>query len=450
LNKIFWLFIALVILAPLPFGLVYGVSQALFALIIFALAGAYCLTRIRQDRGPDVGLGKIWPETLGFVLVLGWGLVQISTFTPESWHHPLWAETAAVLGTEVKGSISLARGAGLESILRLLMYAGVFFLALQLGRDRKRAGYIFWAVLLACTGYALYGLTMHLAGAGTVLWVERSQVDRYVTGTFINRNNFAAFVGLGLICAAGLYLAGFFKALHSRRIGRDKTYHVLQQAFVNGAPLLACVLILLTALFLTHSRGGVTSTLAALLVLVLFLGVFLRMAGPVYKAAAATVLAAGLAVFFLSGEGWLERLTATDLERETRLERFQQTWQATLNAPWTGYGIGSYEQTFPMFASETTSSTRKAHNDWLETMFDLGLPAALVWFAVLGGLALRCVTGFFRRGRDHVYPAAAFCACILLGLHSLVDFSLQIPAVAVTFAVLLGVGVAQSWSSVED
>jgi hypothetical protein len=42
--------------------------------------------------------------------------------------------------------------------------------------------------------------------------------------------------------------------------------------------------------------------------------------------------------------------------------------------------------------------------------------------------------------------AAAGCAVIAAG-HSLVDFSLQIPAVAIVFAAVLGVGVRQSFSS---
>jgi O-antigen ligase len=149
----------------------------------------------------------------------------------------------------------------------------------------------------------------------------------------------------------------------------------------------------------------------------------------------------------LSGDGYLTRLMGTDLERETRMEVYAQTWQAVQAAPWTGYGAGSFEKTFPLSADARVSNWDKAHNDWLEAVFELGWPAALLWFAVLASLGLRCLVGFFRRHRDQVYPLVGFCACVLVGLHSMVDFSLQIPAVAVTFSALLGVGIAQSWSS---
>ena len=447
---IFSIFILLIVLAPLPFGMVYAVTQAVFACLVMGLVVCYCVARLKQKKGTAVPLGWIRPEAVGFFLVLAWGVVQIGTFSPSAWHHPLWPEAGRALGLDIAGSIGLARGAGFEMLMRMLTYGAVFWLALQFGRDRKRAGQLLAAVILAAVVYSAYGLVIKFGGFGTVLWIERVSAERNVTGTFINRNNFATYVGFALLVLCGFYMAGFLKTLESGRRGRDLALNLLQQAFVRGAPQLAGMLILLTALFLTNSRAGVTATLAALVVLVTLMGPLRRMAGGFHRLLTLTVLAAVFGIFLLSGEGWIERLTATDLDREMRLKRYDQTWQAINHAPLTGYGAGSFQQAFPMFADERTVNSFKVHNDWLETMFELGIPAAAVWFLVLGGLGLRCLIGFFRRGRDYVYPAAGFCACVLVGIHSFVDFSLQIPAVAVTFAVILGVGVVQSRSSLEE
>ena len=68
-----------------------------------------CTPRLEQGEGPAVPLGWIRPETAGFFLVLGWGIVQISTFTPAEWHHPLWAVAvtfAVILGVGVAQSRS--------------------------------------------------------------------------------------------------------------------------------------------------------------------------------------------------------------------------------------------------------------------------------------------------------------------------------------------------------
>ena len=62
-------------------------------------------------------------------------------------------------------------------------------------------------------------------------------------------------------------------------------------------------------------------------------------------------------------------------------------------------------------------------------------------------IALRCLRGSITRQRDAYYPAAGFAIAVFAGIHSLVDFTLQVPAVAATFALLLGTCCAQSWSS---
>jgi hypothetical protein len=44
-------------------------------------------------------------------------------------------------------------------------------------------------------------------------------------------------------------------------------------------------------------------------------------------------------------------------------------------------------------------------------------------------------------------PGVAASVAFLLGAHALIDFSLQLQAIAITFMALLGAGVAQSESS---
>jgi hypothetical protein len=69
---------------------------------------------------------------------------------------------------------------------------------------------------------------------------------------------------------------------------------------------------------------------------------------------------------------------------------------------------------------------------------------------LLGAIALlvgRCMKAATLRQENATIPAVAASVGFLVGVHSLVDFSLQIQAVALTFAALLGAGVAQSASS---
>ena len=89
----------------------------------------------------------------------------------------------------------------------------------------------------------------------------------------------------------------------------------------------------------------------------------------------------------------------------------------------------------------------RAHNTWLENLFELGIPAALALFLSIGGLALTCLRGVRERHRDWAIPATGVAATVLVGVHALLDFSLQIPAVGILYACIMGVACAQSWSS---
>jgi hypothetical protein len=78
-------------------------------------------------------------------------------------------------------------------------------------------------------------------------------------------------------------------------------------------------------------------------------------------------------------------------------------------------------------------------------VMELGWPAAAALFAGLGLLALRCL-----HGRSAVYPAVLASCSVLVGVHALVDFSLEMPAIAATYALLLGVGCAQAIQGSRD
>ena len=89
----------------------------------------------------------------------------------------------------------------------------------------------------------------------------------------------------------------------------------------------------------------------------------------------------------------------------------------------------------------------RAHDTLLEIAADLGLPlAGLVvvgWIIVLAVL----IRGVRVRRRDLAIPVAAFSVAILALLHSLIDFSLQIPGYAIVVFVLVGAGLSQSFGS---
>jgi len=113
-----------------------------------------------------------------------------------------------------------------------------------------------------------------------------------------------------------------------------------------------------------------------------------------------------------------------------------------------GYGYGTFSDSFRLYdLNEEPFHYDRAHNTWLENTFELGIPAALALYLSLTGLAWICLRGVNHRHRDWVYPATGVAASVLVGLHATVDFSLQLPAIAILYAAIMGIAFAQSYSS---
>ena len=124
--------------------------------------------------------------------------------------------------------------------------------------------------------------------------------------------------------------------------------------------------------------------------------------------------------------------------------------RSILDAPLLGFGYGTFADVFPMFRDQSVSTFSKwdvAHSTYLEAFQGLGLVFGLMLVACVVLLVLACVKGAMTRRENAMIPCVAASVGFLVGSHSLVDFSLQIQAIAITFMALLGAGVAQSQSS---
>ncbi|HUS97187.1 MAG TPA: hypothetical protein VMX97_10640, partial [Hyphomicrobiaceae bacterium] len=114
-----------------------------------------------------------------------------------------------------------------------------------------------------------------------------------------------------------------------------------------------------------------------------------------------------------------------------------------------GMGLGTYPQVFQLYRKpgpEHRTPARKAHNTYLENAAELGIPATVCLVAAIGALCVICLIGVRNRRRDVVMPAIGIGVTVLLGLHSIVDFSLQIPGITASYAFIMGIACAQSWS----
>lgn len=451
-NFIFWALIVTVGLAPLPlasnrpwgWGLM-GLSIGL-QLVLFALAAFF---------GRDViqlNFRRYAAALVGFAVLILWCLVQQSVLTPAAWHTPIWAEAGRLLALKLESSIAIAPGAARETVLRLLTYAGIFFLALHLGRDRDRARRVLWSLALAGLAYAVYGLIMFLGHFETVLWYEKWAYRGSLTSTFVNRNSFASYCGLTLIATLALLLDETEGSLRHGLFNRTGFLHFIDNTALGPFVLMVTAVVIATALLFTQSRGGFASTAVGVLALALAFRRARRKqeeAGRVPIFALAVVIA-GLVLVSFSGSNLMGRLGDAAGNETGRGAVYAMTLEAIANHPLLGVGLGGFRDIFAIYRDSSLDDQLgifdRAHNTYLELALELGLPALTLLLAILAGIVVVCARGLLTRRHDIAYPAAGLGATALFALHSAVDFSLQIPAIAAAYALLMGTAYAQSFS----
>jgi O-antigen ligase len=294
------------------------------------------------------------------------------------------------------------------------------------------------------TVYALYGLGEFVSPDPRILWFIKDTYVTDVTATFVNRNSFATFAGLAVI--AHLVLIADVLARKTDVRSRRSFLLSLADSLLGHAKWLVLGLIVCGgSLLMSHSRAGLVSALAAVTVLML-----LVLAAPAARAPWRFWFAGfgglGLAaIALLTGATTFDRLDELSKDMEMRPKIAAAVMRAIGDNWLTGTGYGSFADIFPLYQPlNVVGYVDLAHNDYLENALELGVPAAILLVLAVGYLAGRCLVGVFRRRRDAIYPIAGVAATVMVGVHAAFDFSLQIPAVTVTYAVMLSLGVAQS------
>lgn len=441
--------IALLAWLPLPIGGHAEWAASLAATLTGALLLAWLVVAWRRSLTLDVPF-VLLPAGLLMAGVAVWSILQVTPgVLPAAWNHPIWEEARAY-GLPIQGVVSLNRSASADALMRLLAACGMFLLAFVLAQRETRARQLLVALLAIVTGYAVFGIAQELTG-----WrLSGSNAYRAdVVSTFVNRNHFATYANLGLVIALGLMLEPLLRgdAPREGRLGARIAKAIATIFEERRFPLMAAVVILL-AVIGSASRGGLLSLIGAALFLLAIVFLVSRARRRTKLFALAATLGAGGLLVWLTGDALLSRfqvIFAADTlgEIDGRIAAWEMTLQAIAERPLLGYGHGAYQELF--FLAHGPELGRvgifdHAHNDYLQTAAELGLPAAgALWLALmlLWGL---CLTGAIARRRRRLYPLVASTAGVLVGLHALTDFSLLMPAVAMTFAAILGIGCAQS------
>lgn len=448
-----FLFFALlfeIIILPLPFASARAWASGLMVtytgLLLLLWIVFYFLSQTSIDRPPfSSALLAL------FLIAVVWALFQLSPYSPISWHHPLWIDAATGTGQSVTGAIALDPDNALASLLKIVSYCAIFWLSAQCAGNAVNARKLVVAISIASTLYAIYGLAEYFSGSNTILFYKKEAYLDDLTATFVNRNNYATYAGLGWVCTLSLLYDDYRSWMKRQNAPSERVRDTLLFFEKKGWLPILSIFILVGALFYSHSRAGLASSVVGVIALCAALALNEKADKKLIRRFGAVCMVLAVIFFVLSGKIVDARIATTDLASEDRVQVYKLSLMAILNQPFLGSGLGSFEELFRFYRTPDIHQTFDfAHNSYLETAIELGLPATTAILAALLILVGCNLYGARKRRRDSIYPCLGFAVSILVGVHSLVDFSIQIPAIAATYSALLGIAYAQSWSSRSD
>ena len=451
------LFFAVVSFAALPMGANRDWAWAPIAVILGVLA-VLVACGVGTSKGFEVSQAERKPLlalVACFALFVLFGLFQMSTMAPSSTTAWLYEAAARLLGSAHAPVPDLAIDAARNTLLKCLSCGAIFLMARALCRDRDRARLLLVMFVAGAILVVAYGVLMQVTTHSCYLGSYLKKVGAYqstdycvMSGTFVSSNSFGCYCGMGMVAAMALIFAG-------RRRKGDQPYGYDEDdeegivASLTGfrVTMLAVCLLLLGGLLYSASRAGLAATLAsaAALAAMMLRGRW-RSRPDLVRIFVAISVVVGIIVLVIAGNTIVDKaIRASDGGDR------MQIWRASLNAvrmsPWLGWGLGSFADIYAIVQPMTLPIPNDlAHSTPLETMVEVGVPMAVVGFAIVlipWGVSLY---GALTRRRAHRYlPGAAFAVAAVPILHSVVDFSLQMPAIGFVVSALLGMGWAQAF-----
>lgn len=355
--------------------------------------------------------------------------------------YSLYAGVGQVLAEGGKISsypLSLDVFSSIGALLSLMSYFIFFIVCLE--------GFPSWKLSRAAASIFIFlvffvsvlGIIQYTTWGGRILWAGLITGEAKPFGPFVNRNHFAAWAGMGAMLGIGY----FFSMKHRHQNGEER--HKAEKPDRNLLPKRILVgfmtIIIIAAVFLSQSRGGIVSLIAGMTFFSFMLSLRKRM-GRAWKVSLIFLFAI-LVVVWIGAEPVVQRLGSIfDISVLTRprADLNRDLLHMVGEFPLTGTGPGSFRSVYPIFQTPNQAYTfTYGHNDYLQLMVEWGALGSAI-FAAGAAFFWWMFLGMWRRRRNLevlFLSAGAAGGLVMIMAHSVVDFNMHIPSNALAFMFL--------------
>lgn len=447
-------FFAALTVAPFMFGSVYPWAYGLLEVGVLA-ALLLLLWRGAWAEGPQrVFWGWGLACLAGLVFLAGLQLVPlppalVELLAPGS--YAMWQSQSLPTAQAAPAllPLSLYPFATADQGLLLLTCLVATVLAALATRRRQGArtgGTPFSFVLLLGIGFLLAAVAIIQLGldAKAIYGFFKPRHSYQFLGPYVNYNHFAGYMAMVVPLGMSLLARELFRS-------RRRTNH--GRMLVVGIALV----VMMAAVFLSRSRGGVITLLLVMalqVVLLLAIGRAWRMNRYTVGLVLCLVLLLGVSSQITDWSRTLPRFHTLFHQNPTdslRWKLYTDVARMGNQLPLTGAGLGTFSVAYPAYKTLNRQGLfNHAHNDYLEYLAEMGWPGLLLflgfaaWVLARGGRVILLALSRRARGDPALIERALLVTGSLGGvaallIHGLTDFNLRIPANALTWFALCGI-----------
>ena len=316
-------------------------------------------------------------------------------------------------------SLSLNLYATKNELYKIVAYALLFFLIINNVNSFKKIRRILTYIVIFAFSLSLFAIIQKLTWNGKIFWFRELRYGGVPFGPYVNGNHYAGYMEMLIPLAIGLIF--------------------LSKDFNKKLMLGFMTIVMAGTVFMSLSRAGMVSLICSLVFLSLMLS---QTKNPKHRFPIVFLIVICLLLFLayigILSDALNEILTLTEPDKLLQ-EMRPQVWKDSIyyfkDFPIFGSGLGTFENVFPKYKSFSPQLIYLyAHNDYIQALTECG---ALGFLIILWGIITFSNT-IFRYIKKEPITICLVTSVVAIGIHSLFDFNLHIPANAVILFIIIG------------
>jgi O-antigen ligase len=424
---------------PLSFGAVQAWSEYVVITAVSLIALLFCCKLIIYPQERIIRTWAYIPLAI-FIIIAAAQLIPlpgsiVGIISPNT------LELRSQLIGDIPGSesylkwmpLSLYPAATKHDLRLVLAAATVFVVVLNVFRRPEQMKRLLLSIAIIGGAVALITLAQNIFGNGKIYWFIQTPNSQGYSGPFVNHSNYGQFINLSIAAAIAVLLVRLREMFKYSGTSVPLAFDYIGSPAARGIWLLIGIIgICVATLFLSLTRGGIISMLAA----AAFTAIMISRTGTLKKQAWLFVfifLIAFGCVLYAGFDAVCERLvTVRNLgQGETgRIQIIKDIAVCSKEFPLFGTGLGTHRYVYPMFdRSLFVLPAYHADNEYAQAIEEtgfVGLAALLVFAFVIG-------KGYWRaiRNKNNIIFSAAFgigFGILAILIHSMTDFGQHLPA----------------------